>query len=119
RRCSGVCVGEETPQSHDARVANALAPLAIPRWPVTGAACVREASSDGERVDAHVFRDWCWVGTARDEGELGALAECPIRPTFDLDVTRLLIRRYRAGTLSLVPLTRQSEGNRSASRVCR
>jgi hypothetical protein len=52
----------------------------------------------------HVFRDWSWLGSARDDGELQALLEAPPRPSFDLDVTRLLIRRYRAGTLPLVAL---------------
>ena len=103
-RCDGACTGEESAQAHDARLAAALAPLAIPDWPVPGAACVREASADGERVDVHVFRDWCWLGTARDDAELAAIAGDRPRATFDLDVTRLLLRRYRAGTLDLVPL---------------
>jgi DNA polymerase III subunit epsilon len=103
-RCDGACTGEESAQAHDARLAAALAPLAIPDWPVPGAACVREASADGERVDVHVFRDWCWLGTARDDAELAAIAGDRPRVTFDLDVTRLLLRRYRAGTLDLVPL---------------
>jgi DNA polymerase III subunit epsilon len=109
KRCNGVCVGEEAPEVHDARVAGALEPLAIPRWPARGAACVRECSSDAERVDVHVFRDWCWLGTARDDGELYALAEAPPRAAFDLDVTRLLLRRYRAGTLALIPLPGQTQ----------
>jgi DNA polymerase-3 subunit epsilon len=104
KRCQGVCAGEEAIETHDARMRAALAPLAIPRWPFAGAALVREASADGERVDVHVIRDWCWLGTARDEGELGALAEAPVRAAFDVDVTRLLLRRYRAGRLALLPL---------------
>jgi hypothetical protein len=48
--------------------------------------------------------DWCWLGSARDEGELGRLVEAPPRPAFDLDVTRLLLRRFAAGTLSLQPI---------------
>jgi DNA polymerase III subunit epsilon len=107
KRCNGVCVGDERADIHDARLASALSPLAIPRWPVSGAACVRECADDGERVDVHVFRDWCWLGTARDEGELTALAEAPPRPTFDIDVTRLLLRRYRAGALKLMPVEAQ------------
>lgn len=103
-RCNGVCIGHESAQEHDARVADALAPLAIPPWPTQGVACIREAASDGERVDVHVFRDWCWLGTARDEGELSALCECAPNATFDLDVTRLLLRRYRARKLDLRPL---------------
>ncbi|HJU22187.1 MAG TPA: exonuclease domain-containing protein, partial [Casimicrobiaceae bacterium] len=106
-RCNGACTGEESAQQHDARLADALAPLAIPRWPMQGVAYVREAESDGERVDVHVFRDWCWVGTARDEAELTALCECPPNATFDLDVTRLLLRRHRARTLDLRPLARE------------
>jgi len=105
RRCNGVCVAEETAEAHDARVATALSRLAIPRWPLDGAAWVREPSADGERVDVHLIRDWCWLGTARDEGELAALAQAPQRPEFDLDVTRLLLRRYQAGALTLIPCT--------------
>ncbi|HXT04624.1 MAG TPA: exonuclease domain-containing protein, partial [Casimicrobiaceae bacterium] len=107
KRCNGVCVGEEAPDIHDARLARALSPLAIPAWPVSGAAFVRECSADGERVDVHVFRDWCWLGTARDEGELAELAEAPPRPAFDIDVTRLLLRRHRAGALKLMPVEAQ------------
>jgi DNA polymerase III subunit epsilon len=104
KRCDGVCVGAESSAQHDRRLADVLAPLAIPRWPVAGTALVRERSADGERVDVHVVRDWCWLGTARDDGELTALVEAPPRAEFDLDVTRLLLRRYRAGALPLVPL---------------
>jgi len=107
KRCNGACVGEEAPDIHDARLARALSPLAIPAWPVSGAAFVRECSADGERVDVHVFRDWCWLGTARDEGELAELAEAPPRPAFDIDVTRLLLRRHRAGALKLMPVEAQ------------
>jgi len=103
-RCNGVCAGAESPHEHDVRVAAALAPLAIPAWPLAAAGYVREASDDGERVDVHVFRDWCFVGTARNDAELAELVECPPRADFDPDVTRLLLRRYRAGTLNLRPV---------------
>ena len=106
-RCNGACIGDESAQQHDARLADALAPLAIPPWPVQGVAYVREAASDGERIDVHVFRDWCWLGTACAAAELAALCECPPNATFDPDVTRLLLRRYRARTLDLLPLARE------------
>jgi DNA polymerase-3 subunit epsilon len=69
-KCDGACIGAEAVDAHDARLREALAADAIPAWPFAGPALVREASSDGERVDVHVVRDWHWVGTARDEGEL-------------------------------------------------
>ena len=103
RRCSGVCVGEETPQTHDARLRSALAPHAIPTWPFAGFALIREASADGERIEVHIMRHWCWLGTARDEEELERLLEAPQRAEFDLDVTRLLLRRHSSGTLKLTP----------------
>jgi DNA polymerase-3 subunit epsilon len=102
RRCGGACVGEESAEAHDARVAQALAPLRIPAWPARGRALARERATFGERVDVHVFDAWCWLGTARDEGELGALLEAPQRPAFDLDVMRLLLRRHAARSLELV-----------------
>ncbi|MFO1398970.1 MAG: exonuclease domain-containing protein [Burkholderiales bacterium] len=104
KRCAGACVGEEPAVAHDARLAAALAASRIPPWPVPGAALLREPSADGERVDVHVLRDWCWLGTARDDGELDALLAAPPRPAFDIDVARLLQRRWAKGTLPLVPV---------------
>ena len=61
-------------ESHDARLADALAPLRHPaRGRCAGAALVRERAP-GERTDVHVLRDWCWLGTARDDGELAYAA---------------------------------------------
>ena len=103
-RCAGACVGDEDVATHDARLAQALAPLAIPRWPHPGVALVREKSVFSDRVDVHAIRDWCWLGTARDDGDLAALLDAPPRAQFDIDVTRLLLKRHAAGTLVLVPV---------------
>jgi DNA polymerase-3 subunit epsilon len=102
RHCAGACIGEEPADAHDARLAEALAPLRIPPWPARGIALARERAALGERVDVHVFDAWCWLGTARDDGELGALLEAPPRPVFDLDVMRLLLRRHATRALDLV-----------------
>ena len=97
RRCAGACVGAETPEAHHERLRAALAPIEIPRWPYAGPAAIREVSLLGDRVDVHVLRDWCWLGTARDDGELGALVECPPRAEFDVDIARLLVRTLARG----------------------
>jgi len=102
RRCDGVCVGAEEPAVHDARRDAALGSLRIPPWPAEGPAIVREAAPITERIDAHVLDRWCWLGTARDDGELAALLDAPPRPVFDLDVTRLLLRRHASRQLALV-----------------
>ena len=99
-------MGAECGDAHDARLRLALAPLAIPRWPAPGAACLREHDPARERTDVHVLRDWCWLGTARDDGELAELAVAPPQPVFDIDIARMLLKRHHAGRLSrdLVPL---------------
>ncbi len=78
--------------------------IAIPAWPHDGIALVREASAPEDRTDVHVLRDWCWLGTARSEGELAQLLEAPPRPRFDIDVARLLLARWAKGSLQLLPV---------------
>ncbi len=97
KRCAGACVGAESPRRITRGSPTALAPLAVPRWPYPGLAAIRERSLLGDRIDVHVLRDWCWLGTARDEGELGRLIEAPPRPVFDADIARLLIRTLARG----------------------
>jgi DNA polymerase-3 subunit epsilon len=102
KRCRGACVGAEESANHDERAAAALAPFSIPRWPFAGPALIRERSTINERTDVHVLRNWCWLGTARDEGELAALLDAPPHPRFDIDVTRLLLKRWNRRSLALV-----------------
>ena len=103
RRCGGCCVGAEPIAAHDRRLREALAPYAIPPWPAPGIALAREPASLGTRVDVHVLRDWCWLGTAGDEAELGLLLEAPPRPAFDADIARLLMRAHARKRLALRP----------------
>jgi hypothetical protein len=56
-----------------------------------------------------MLQDWCWLGTAHDDGELGVLLESPPRPQFDIDVTKLLLRRHGAGALDLIPIETRME----------
>ena len=93
RRCAGACVGAESPAVHHERLRDALRPYALKRWPYRGTIGVREVSLTEDRTEVHVLRDWCWLGTAHDEAELGAIVETPPRLRFDLDVYRLLVSR--------------------------
>ena len=97
KRCAGACVGAESAEAHHERLREALAPHVIPRWPFAGLAAIRERSMLGDRTDLHVMRDWCWLGTASDDGELGRLIEAPPRPSFDADIARLLMRTLARG----------------------
>jgi len=97
KRCAGACVGAESAYAHHARLASALSAFAVPRWPYPGLAALRERSLFGDRIDVHVLRDWCWLGTAHDDGELSRLIEAPPRPRFDADIAKLLIRTFARG----------------------
>jgi len=102
RKCAGACVGTETLAAHHARLRAALAPHALKRWPYRGIIGVRETSVTGERDEVHVFRDWCWLGSARDPSELQSILDAPPRGEFDLDIYRLLVKRLpRASILPL------------------
>ncbi len=107
RRCAGACVGAESAEAHHERLRGALAPNEIPRWPFAGPAAIRERSMFGDRTDVHVVRDWCWLGTARDDGELGRLIEAPPRPSFDGDIARLLMRTLARGKHEVLPLSHE------------
>jgi len=104
RKCAGACVGAEPPAAHHARLREALARYALKPWPYAGTIGVLETSPTGERTELHVFRDWCWLGTARDESELYAILEAPPRCAFDLDIYRLLVKRLPRATIR--PLAR-------------
>jgi DNA polymerase-3 subunit epsilon len=99
RKCAGACVGAESPAAHHARLRAALEPIALKRWPYPGTIGVREVSITGERTELHVFRDWCWLDTARDESELQAILEAPPRVAFDLDIYRLLVKQLPRSTV--------------------
>jgi DNA polymerase-3 subunit epsilon len=93
KKCAGACVGAETLDVHHDRLRQALVPYALRQWPYDGMISVRETSLTGERTEVHVFRDWCWLGTADDASSLQALIEAPPRVAFDLDIYRLLCKR--------------------------
>jgi DNA polymerase-3 subunit epsilon len=99
RKCAGACIGAEPPAAHHARLREALARYALRPWPYRGTIGVLESLPARERTELHLFRDWCWLGTARDESELYALLEAPPRCSFDLDIYRLLVRHLPRATI--------------------
>jgi len=115
KKCAGACVGEETPAAHHARLRDALSRYALQSWPYPDAVGVRESSFTGERTEVHVFRDWCWLATVRDEGELATILDAPPRCDFDLDIYRLLVRRLPRA--KLIPLRTSRGGVTEANAI--
>jgi DNA polymerase-3 subunit epsilon len=91
RKCRGACLGEETPEQHNLRLATALLPYRLGDWPWPGRVAVRESHPEGRITEAHVFERWSHVGTARSDDELAELAQTRVEIDFDPDVYRILV----------------------------
>jgi DNA polymerase-3 subunit epsilon len=94
-RCAGVCVGAETRAQHAFRLREALCEHRLKPWPYPGMVAVRESDVLSGRTEVHVFRHWCWLGTAGDDAQLQMIAESPPRVEFDLDIYRMLVKCLR------------------------
>jgi DNA polymerase-3 subunit epsilon len=111
RKCRGACLGEETPEQHNLRLATVLAPCRIAEWPFPGRVAIRERHPDGTLEEAHVFERWSHLGTARSEEELHELANARVEIDFDPDVYRLVLShlsRHRRGVIALA-MEREAE----------
>jgi DNA polymerase-3 subunit epsilon len=90
-RCAGACVGEESRDTHAARLRDALAPWLMPAWPYRGAVALAERNDGCFREDWHVFDRWCWLGTVKTQEAALSLAASTPR-IFEADAARLAIR---------------------------
>jgi DNA polymerase-3 subunit epsilon len=103
-RCSGVCAGRENIHVHHARVATALATLKSAEWPHRGPLGVVEEDHSRDATEVHVLDRWCYLGTARSDGEVAELLE-ERRPRFDYDHYRILSRHLEKPGVRVVPLS--------------
>jgi DNA polymerase-3 subunit epsilon len=105
RRCLGACIGHEAVEQHQARLEAALHKLKIKTWPYAGAIGLIEPGAD-RRKDIHVVHNWCYLGTARTKREVSALMKkAPVRPAFDADTYKILVRALDRQTLQTLDLS--------------
>ena len=91
--CAGVCAAQETPETHDARLALALSGKGIKPWPWSGPVCVPEHDVESGRSDFHVIDAWCYLATVPAAVDVeGALDGAAYH--FDIDIYRLLVRWF-------------------------
>jgi DNA polymerase-3 subunit epsilon len=109
RKCRGACIGEETPESHNVRLATALAPHRLLDWPFEGCIIVREANPETGIEEGHVFERWSHLGTARSEEDLAELAESRVEIDFDPDIYRILVSWLAKHRASVRPLARAQQ----------
>jgi DNA polymerase-3 subunit epsilon len=92
-KCKGACVGKEPLLLHKVRLQMALASLKLKAWPFPGRVALRERDWQGG-VDLHVIDHWTYLGTARSDEELAALAAQGVPAAFDAHVYRILVRYF-------------------------
>lgn len=90
KRCAGACAGIEAPAVHRQRLFEALQALRLESWPYPGAVGLREG-----RV-LHVVDGWRYLGSCDDAASLAEVLSAG-RPSFDLDIYRLLLKAVRKG----------------------
>jgi DNA polymerase-3 subunit epsilon len=99
-KCRGACMGKEPLILHNTRLLLALSSLKLKAWPFPGRIALRERDPRGgnpgfaRATDIHVVEHWAYLGTARTDEELAALSARDARPTFDVDVYRILMRYF-------------------------
>jgi hypothetical protein len=66
-RCRGACVGEESPQGHNARLLDALASRRLSAWPITEPVLLREVApkpcAGQPKREWHLLHNWMYLGT--------------------------------------------------------
>jgi DNA polymerase III subunit epsilon len=107
RKCAGHCVGQETDQSHDDRLALALRQWQIPDWPFKNDELALRAVVSEDSVltgpQHHVFDRWCYVGTFKSLDEVDSYAPDPTAVhanaelKFDPHIYRLLHAAWNKG----------------------
>ncbi|MEZ5473564.1 MAG: exonuclease domain-containing protein [Steroidobacteraceae bacterium] len=115
QRCSGVCLGLESPARHMTRVKLGLIREQLKRWPFEGPVMVCESRAGGV-AQIHVIDVWQHLATiesAHDDGiDHSTVAELIERSTafdsssFDIDSYRILTRAIGSERHRVKPLTR-------------
>lgn len=88
KKCKGVCIGQEKPVSHAARLLMAMNKLKLAIWPYPGAMGIQEGD------ELHVIDHWCYLGTAKNEAEVHDLLGSS-RPAFDRDTYLILSKALK------------------------
>ena len=103
KRCTGVCVGKESPEMHYLRVKQALVGLRLKSWPYAGKIGIREQSHKGRFTQVHVFDQWCHLGTVEDEVQLDEAMQTRSDYSFDLDTYKLINKALKKAP-NIIPL---------------
>jgi excinuclease Cho len=98
KKCLGVCVGEESKQSHDARLLNAIREWRIHSWPYPSHIDIIERQGTWEQ--RHRIHHWRHIQTHCSKAKK-IIWQDPEVSTFDLDTYKILVRPIFEGSLNI------------------
>ena len=104
-RCGGVCAGRENIHAHHGRLTAALAAMRNADWPHRGPLGVVETDPARDATEIHVVDRWCYLGAARDDGELAELLQEKREPVFDYDHYRIFASHLAKRGVRVVQLS--------------
>lgn len=104
KQCAGVCCGQETQETHRARLLSALESGRVNCWPYAGAMGLVERWADphGPLTQIHVIRQWCYLGSVARVEDAAALGS--VAAGFDADGYKILCKPVLSGGAELIDL---------------
>jgi excinuclease Cho len=99
-QCAGVCRGDESADAHRSRLLASLDGLRVACWPYLGAIGLVER--DGDDCQIHVIRNWCYLGSVRNEADARQLDV--IATGFDADGYKILCKPILSGGVEIILL---------------
>ncbi len=93
-KCSGACIGDESPEKYNLRLQLAFDRLRVQAWPYKGPVLIEEPSPGiTEKATGVVVDQWCiiaQVSQAQFAGEAAEMDVKPIQKAFDFDTYKIL-----------------------------
>jgi len=105
KKCLGTCMAEESIASHNLRLMEALGKSRVQAWPFKGVVGIKETAPLGARTDIHLVENWAYLGTVDSEEALWEKLAERTKPTFDLDVYKILRKHLDSGKLQIILLS--------------
>ncbi len=91
QRCRGACIGEESPESYNARFDDGFAERRIQAWPFKQGILILEKGEDQAHGEAFLVDQWCLLSSVR-YGEDGFQEVVAGSNAFDFDSYKILYR---------------------------
>ena len=104
-RCDGACAGQESPDSHNARLLEQLGRQRIAAWPFDGPLLLAEQTihplEHQPAQQFHLVDQWAWHGCFDSQQQAQSALENPVSTAFDRDAYRLIYSAIYRGRVAL------------------